>query len=346
MRFSMVEITSSSVLSRLFKNLNFQNKKTRDKVLGSFHRIIKDFKIKNKLNSNLEEIYNQYVSKNKKHIKINNFIFKNDGTGIMLYNSEIEDFFLPIIIIKSATIIDGQKKIFNEWIISIGYLQYILKNVYCLKYPKFAHSIDSMKSDKNCLFIKDDNIFEFLDQEWNVIFESPQSIDYEKIKNFKYIRHYDDSKSSDKYFSKLIGIEDNSIDINDFSSSFSLSVFFEKLKNQYFQDKIAVFHNEEKLFKLKFIKQLENLSYLDNREKFGYLYINFELLKKIKNRRERLEYFAYCLLSLFPYNYKDFQEFIEEKNTKENIDYSCESQQFPIAGMSYGKHADGGYSHV
>ena len=297
----------------LFNKLGFKNKQIRDSILGKFNKEIENFKKKNKLNSNdLVEIYRQYVSTTKKQININNFIFIDD-TEIILSNSKIKDFFLPFFLIKSVLIIDENKQEFNEWIFSVKYLHYLLDNIYHFNHPKFAHSIDSMESDNRVLSINDENIYEFIDHDWNVIYESSKSIDFEKIKKFKYIPHFDNNKKSDKYFYSLAGLTDKEI-ADDHSSCFpSLSIFREKLDENSFKNKIAIFHNEDKYFGLKFLKLLDNLYHLNNKGKnFGYLYINFKLLKNISSRQERLEYFAYSLLSLFPYNYQYFEEFFED----------------------------------
>ena len=294
----------------LFNNLNFNDKKIRDKILGKFFNAIEMFRKKNKItaNNNITDIYLQYILKYKRPFTINNFIFKNDLSGILLMNKSNPKFCIIFQFLKSVTFIDDKKIQSEEWIISINYLKYLLDYIYKFKYPKFALSIDLMNSDDSVLSINENNIFEFFENDWNVIYEGTKTIDYEKIKKYKYIPHYNDSKRTDKYFYKLAGIEVNQDELNYSSSSLSLSILFEKLNSLH--DKIVIFHNKDKFFRLNFLKQFDNLYNVKN---IGYMYINFELLKNIKSRKERLEYFAYCLLSLFPCDYTYFQEFFEDE---------------------------------
>ena len=101
-------------------------------------------------------------------------------------------------IIKVKIIIKNQQN--NEWIIGIDYLKYLLNVIYKMKHPKFAHIINSMKSDKSVLSINGTYIYTFMESEWNVIYESTQSIDYDKIVKYKSIPFINDSKITGKYY--------------------------------------------------------------------------------------------------------------------------------------------------
>ena len=294
----------------LFNNLNFNDKNIRNKILGKFFDAIEMFRKRNKItaNYNITDIYLQYVLKYKKPFTINNFTFKNDISGILLINNSIPNFCIIFQFLKSVTFIDDKKIQSKEWIISISYLKYLIDYIYKFKHPKFALSTDLMNSDDSILSINGNNIFEFFDNDWNVIYESSKTINYEKIKLYKYIPHYYDSKTTDKYFYKLADIEVNQDELYYSSSSLSLSILFEKLNCLH--NKIIIFHNKDKFFRLNFLKQFDNLYNVRN---IGYMYINFEFLKNIKSPQERLEYLAYCLLSLFPCDYAFFQEFFENE---------------------------------
>jgi hypothetical protein len=95
----------------LFNNLNFNDKKIRDKILGKFFNAIEMFRKKNKItaNNNITDIYLQYILKYKRPFTINNFIFKNDLSGILLMNKSNPKFCIIFQFLKSVTFIDDKK---------------------------------------------------------------------------------------------------------------------------------------------------------------------------------------------------------------------------------------------
>ena len=87
----------------------------------------------------------------------------------------------------------------KEWIFDENYLKYLLKEKYKMKNPKFAHNTNSIKEDTSIVSLNDSSIVDFMKGSWNVVYESPKSIDYDKIKKSK-----DKEKKEDELFLELI----------------------------------------------------------------------------------------------------------------------------------------------
>lgn len=293
----------------LFNTLGF--KEIRNEVFEEFYSKISKFnKSKNKdIQKHLLRSYKQYIHTKNEFIQIKNFIFKSDLSFLYLYNINYPKFLFTFEYLKKVDIFTDEN--FNEsnkeWIFGEEYLKYLVTNIYNMKSPKIAHNINSDNS--SILSLNDKNAYDFMRNDWKVIYEAPKSVNYDKILNNKKVVWT--NKKEDEFFIKLSGLKNVENKFSLFNEldqqTSSLSEIFKKYDE--LQNRIVIFHNKDELFALNLFRILD---YYYNWGLFGNLYINFEFLKS-QNRQNRLDLFAYCLWSLFPINYKLFQEFFEDK---------------------------------
>ena len=287
----------------LFTELEFSQK--RNAIFGEFYSKLEQFlkETKNKSLNNLPELYSEYVYKKGEHISVQHFVFKNENLKIQFFDvrkSKYKFYFerlKKVDIYPKENSLDTDKPI-EEWIFDENYLKYLLKEIHKMKNPKFAHNINSIKEDSSVVSLNDSSIVDFMKGDWNVVYESPKSIDYDKIKRSK-----NKEKKEDELFLELIGLKKENISERNNVSSLLPCSFVDGT----FKEKSIFFHNEDKYFTFNILQDLDNKY---NWGILGYLYINFEFLRKV-NRQKRLELFAYSLLSLFPQNFELFQNFFE-----------------------------------
>ena len=189
---------------------------------------------------------------------------------------------------------------------------YLIYNIYEMKNPKLAHKIESIKEESSIISLKEVNINHYMTNDWNIIYEANESIDFNKIFNIK--KKDLEEKIKENFFIKLIGIEEKDepvqipkefLEYKTYSSSF-IDIFISKnLENK----KSVIFHNEDKYFRFNLFQNLE-MNYKNGI--FGNFYINFELFRKSKGQ-ERLERIAYFLSFFFPNDYQGFKTFFEDK---------------------------------
>ena len=290
----------------LFNNYQFTN--VRNDVLKQLL-----FKLQNIGEKSLTEKYSKYLNSERNNlISVNGFTFDLGFKKIILYPASNKYFYFKFERIKLVKIYDEDKsEIKDEYIFNEKYLKYILKNIYGITNPKISRHIDD---DSSAISLTDDNIIDFMNEEDDfIIFDSKVvTIDYENIKKYKFIPYdFKEKFLSDKFLIKLFGMNKN---INNQLSKkdTNISSIFNNIIN--IDIKTEIFHNDNDLFALELLSDF-NYEYISGN--YGYLYINFEFLKALP-RKERLELFAYTLLSFFPKNYKLFEEFFE-KNIKKNL---------------------------
>lgn len=311
-------------LEQFFERYKF--KEIRNDVFKGFYDKINKY---GEQDTSLVDKYNLYLSKNdNKLISIKNFTFKKFAKNIVLCPPE-EDLILYFDEIKIINIFDEKNVAHEEYIYSVYYLKYIIYNIYEMKNPKFSNDEDSLNSESSAISITDDNISRFVS--FKSIYESKHlNINYEDIIKCKRIKNFKaEEKKQDKYFFKLIGLDkfenkeniltDNIIKL---AAIDELIVGFKNLETE-----TLIFHNENDFLPLNVIS---NFDILYEMNKYRYAYIDFNILKNV-NHKERLEYFFYCLITLFSLEHSSFIDFFE--NQIENLltkNYECLSVVIPL----------------
>ena len=299
-------------IKRLFKEENF--KKKRNEIFNEFYTKVQSIEGENQT---LLNKYKKFIEKNKNQIiSIHGFKFVYTQDYIFLEHEKGNKPLLSFNKIKPVEIynIINNLSPINEYICGENYLNYILAYIYKMKNPKYCNDINDIKSEENSsISLKRGTMSNFMDSTYNIIYNSEKpTINYEGIKLFKNISFLERNKTkTDEYFLKSTGLDKFQDPEN---------IFFETpLKRAVIDELIddinnivterVIFHNDNDYLSLETILKFD--FYYVN-EIYYYLYINFEIIKNLK-RNKRLEYFAYCLLSLFPENYESFNNFFEEK---------------------------------
>ena len=292
----------------LFEKLGF--KTLRNEIFNDFHSKLQEFKENNSKDiNNLVEIFNSYIEK-EKNLEIKEFSFIPGKCGILFYHKSHQSIKFVFEKLKHVTIFTKEKsnECVEEWILGEKYLKYIINNIYKMKNPKFAHKLDSINDENSIISLNDLNIKNFMDDNWDYIYEASTSIDFQNIFKNKEIYFTEKQVEKDPFYLKLIEIDSSEkINFNKFQKhSSSLMELFNYYET--YEQNIIIFHNEDKYFKLNLLNELE---YHKTSGHFGYLYLNYKNFANLR-RQERLEMYAYCLLSLFPNNYTHFQQFFED----------------------------------
>ena len=294
----------------LFKELKFGN--VRNAIFEKLNSDIEAFIFEKKYNG-----LNDFFSKFKEYIKLNpeiiyfNFKFVIRGNIIYFFHPDYAKLIFKITILKKFQISlnsDGSDAK-NEWIFNNDYLMYLIYKIYKMKNPKFAHRVESIKDESSIISLKEDNIIDYLQNDWNTIYEANEQIDFKNILE-KRNKIFED-KTKDYFFIQLIGIKDikeipkDFFEYKNFCSSFDEIFLSYNLANY----KNIIFHNEDIYFRFNLFQHLE--MYYDAGV-YGNFYINFKLLRESK-RHEKLERIAYFLSFLFPEDYPNLNKFFEEK---------------------------------
>ena len=178
-----------------------------------------------------------------------------------------------------------------------------------MKNPKFAHSLKSINDKSSIISLKEENIKDYLNKDWNIIYEDEESINYDTILEEKKKSFIERIK--DNFFIQLIGEKDlkelpkDFLELKDYCSSFR-DIF--PLPNS-INRKNIIFHNEDIYYRFNLF---HNLEMYYNYGAYGNFYINFKFIGNSIKRHEKLERIAYFLSYLFPKDYANFEKFFEE----------------------------------
>jgi len=297
-----------TMYNKLFKKYGFKDYDTRKKVFNSFISIIEDFINKNQYDDSicLYMKFLKYYETNKSSISIDDFEFSlsyyyND---IIFYHKNFPKYYYEFQYLKQIFIYESNE-FKEEWVFSEGYLSYLIYKIYHMENPKFSHSIYTMNDEEGIFSWNEENLKSFMKNDWNIIYETKVSLDFDKI--YKLREKEVSEKIKDNFFLDLMGLNK----IKNLSSKLPKTIFYKlgKLFKQIKQnsEKIYIFYNYDIYFRFKIIGKFDHNYLWGN---LGYLYINFELFRNC-SRKERQEKIIYFLLTLFPPDYKDFKSFYE-----------------------------------
>ena len=306
----------------LVKNLKFND--VRNKIFDDLNCKINTFISQNDDYKDLKDFLSKFEEYKNNYPDITLYGFKFDirGNIINFYHKDFKDFTYSISYVKKFQISlnsDGSEAK-DEWIFNDDFLMYLINNVYNMKNPKFAHRIESIQEESSIISLNENNLEEYIEKDWNFIYEAKESINFDKILGIKKKDFIE--KENEEFFKDLIGskqIGNLSKDYHKYKTyCSSLDKIF--LKRNLANKRTIIFHNEDIYFRYNLLSELER-TYAAR--EFGNFYINFELLRDIK-RHERLERIAYFLSFLFPKDYEKFRNFFEE-NIKYKIsdDLNC-----------------------
>ena len=311
------------IVKQLFKEENFKEK--RNEIFSEFYTKVQSFGGENQT---LLDKYKEFIKKNKnKIISIHGFKFEYDHDYIYLEPENDNKPSLSFEKIKPVEIYNNINNLspINEYICGENYLNYILVYIYKMKNPKYCNDIKDIKSEENSsISLNQGTISNFMDSTYNIIYDYKRpTINYEKIKSYKNISFLKrKEKMIDEYFLKSTGLDEFKNPENILVDSSLKKAVIKELINDIdnIDTELIIFHNDNDYIALETILRFDHL-YVNGLD--YYLYINFDIIKNLK-RNKRLEYFAYCLLSLFPDNYKSFNNFFEEKIKSELTDnFTC-----------------------
>ena len=306
----------------LFKDLQFNE--VRNKIFDKLNSEINTFISQNNDYKDLKDFLAKFKVYKKNHPDITLFDFKFDihGNEIYFYHKDSENITYVIDYLKKFQISlnsDGSEAK-DDWIFNDDFLIYLISKVYNMKNPKFAHKIESIKDESSIISLNENNLEEYNEKGWNVIYEAKESINFDKIleiknKNFT-------KKEKEEFFRALIGLEK----VDNLPEEFHEYKMYCSSLNKLFSNRnlehkrTIIFHNEDIYFRYNLFFELQR-TYANG--EFGNFYINFELLRDIK-RHERLERIAYFLSFLFQKDYEKFINFFED-NIKYKIsdDLNC-----------------------
>ena len=306
----------------LVKDLKFND--VRNKIFDDLNYKINTFISQNDDYKNLKDFLSKFVvyKNNYPDITLCDFKFDTRGNIIYFYHKNFKDFTYTISYVKKFQISlnsDGSEAK-DEWIFNDDFLMYLIYNVYNMKNPKFAHRIESIQDESSIISLNENNLEEYIEKDWNVIYEAKESINFDKILGIKKKDFID--KENDEFFKDLIGFKKIGNLPKDYREYKTYCSSLDKifLKRNLANKRTIIFHNEDIYFRYNLLSELERT--YDTRE-FGNFYINFELLRDIK-RHELLERIAYFLSFLFPKDYEKYRKFFEEKiKYKISDDLNC-----------------------
>ena len=294
----------------LVKDLKFND--VRNKIFSDLNSKINTFISQNDDYNDLKDFLSKFEAykNNYPDITLYNFKFDIRGNIIYFYHKDFKDFTYSISYVKKFQIslhYDGSDAK-DEWIFNDDFFIYLIYNVYNMKNPKFAHRIESINEESSIISLNENNLEEYIEKNWNIIYEAKESINFDKILGIKKKDFIE--KENEEFFKDLIGFKQignlpkDYHEYKTYCSSLDKMFLNRNLTNK----RTIIFHNEDIYFRYNLLSELERT--YDARE-FGNFYINFELLRDIK-RNERLERIAYFLSFLFPKDYEKFIKFFEE----------------------------------
>ena len=304
------------IYDKLFRQFDFEN--IRNQIFDKLNSDIDTFIFEKKY----ERVYD-FFTKFKKYIDFKpdityfEFKFIIEGNDICFFHRSDKNIIFYITNLKKLKISknsDGSDA-YDEWIFNEDYLKYLIYKIYKMKNPKFAHSLKSINDESSIISLKEENIKDYLNKDWNIIYESEESINYdiileEKKKSFM-------ERTKDNFFIRLILEKDlkelpkDFLKLKDYCSSFrDIFPLSKSIKR-----KNIIFHNEDIYYRYNLFHYLE-MYY--NYGTYGNFYINFKLLINSNKRHEKLERIAYFLSYLFPKDYANFEKFFED-NIKNKI---------------------------
>ena len=306
----------------IFNNLKFNE--AINEVFNNLSSDLDKFISENDEYKNLEDFKDKlkaYIN-NKNDIDNSNFKFEVNGNTINFYHKDFTNVLFTIDYLKKfqfSSHSDGSD-IKDEWIYNNDYLLYLIHKIYKMKNPKFAHKIESILDESSIISLNENNLSEYILNDWNIIYEAEELINFETILEKKKKSFRD--RELDEFFRGLIGVNViNELpkefhECKDYCSSLNDVFYMPNLSNK----RVIIFHNEDIYFRYNLFYKLE-MQY--KMGLFGNFYINFGLLRDCK-RHERLERIVYFLSFLFPEDYPDFKKFFEEKIKYEiSCDLDC-----------------------
>ena len=300
---------------QLFKILGFEEK--RNDILENLNKDIENFIKENDLQdlNDIRSKFAKYKSFKNSEIIYSDFKFESRGRLLCFFHKDFKKNIFIITDLKKFSISkkpDGSLAQ-EEWVFNETYLMFLVSKVYQIENPKIAHSFKSIQDSdsKNIISLKEENVNKYMKNDWNIIYDASDKVDYDKILNLKNMIFKE--RKNEKFFLNLIGLKEINNLPKEFSEYKTYCTSFDDIFSSYnkFHKKNIIFHNEDSYFRYDLFFQLE-IQY--NWGNFGNLYINFELFKKCK-RYEQLEILLYFVSFLFPDNYEKLSEFFE-KNIK------------------------------
>ena len=294
----------------LVKDLKFND--VRNKIFSDLNSKINTFISQNDDYNDLKDFLSKFgaYKNNYPDITLYNFKFDIRGNIIYFYHKDFKDFTYSISYVKKFQIslhYDGSDAK-DEWIFNDDFFIYLIYNVYNMKNPKFAHRIESINEESSIISLNENNLEEYIEKNWNIIYEAKESINFDKILGIKKKDFIE--KENEEFFKNLIGFKQIGNLPKDYHKYKTYCSSLDKmfLNRNLTNKRTIIFHNEDIYFRYNLLSELERT--YDARE-FGNFYINFELLRDIKSN-ERLERIAYFLSFLFPKDYEKFIKFFEE----------------------------------
>ena len=292
-------------IEEFFIKNNFKD--IRNQVFKEFYNEIIGY---GQENTNFLLKYQLYLLENNNTlISVKGFTFFLTSFEIFLKNDKQKKFQINFETIKIINFYDKMDVAHEEYICNSEYLKYIIHKVYQMNNPQFSNDEDSTNTDKSTISITDENISNFIN--YNAIYDSKHGIiDYKEIKKLKEIEFSSpNEKIKDKYFLKLVGLDKfQNIEQMMTDPSLKYASIAELLSNiKKVKTETIIFHNGNDFLPFNVLAKFDGLY---NRYHYKYLYIDFNLFEKL-NHNERLEHLIYCLLSLFPIEYSDFEKFVE-----------------------------------
>ena len=306
-----MEARFEKIYDMLFNELKFES--VRNEIFEKLYSDTENFlkKIKYKGPNDFFNELKIYLESNP-NITLYNFKFVIDGSDINFFHQDYNSYYFTITNLKKLQISknsDGSDAK-SEWIFNDEYLKYLIYKRYDMENPKFAHSLKSINDESSIISLKENNIKNYLNKDWNIIYEAEETINYDNILEEK--KKIAKERINDNFFNHLIqkdGLTELPKDFFKFEGYCSSLNDILPLGNPD-NIKYIIFHNEDIYFRYNLFRSLYKYY---NYGMYGNFYINFKQLNNSTKRHERLEKIVYFLSFLFPYDYPDFKKFFEEK---------------------------------
>ena len=167
----------------LVKDLKFND--VRNKIFDDLNSEINTFISQNDNYKDLKDFLSKFEAykNNYPDITLYGFKFGIRGNIIYFYHKDFKDFTYSISYVKKFQIslnYDGSDAK-DEWIFNDDFLMYLIYNVYDMKNPKFAHRIESIQEGSSIISLNEINLEEYIEKDWNFIYEAKESINFDKI---------------------------------------------------------------------------------------------------------------------------------------------------------------------
>ena len=167
----------------IFNNLKFNE--AINEVFNNLSSDLDKFISENDEYKNLEDFKDKlkaYIN-NKNDIDNSNFKFEVNGNTINFYHKDFTNVLFTIDYLKKfqfSSHSDGSD-IKDEWIYNNDYLLYLIHKIYKMKNPKFAHKIESILDESSIISLNENNLSEYILNDWNIIYEAEELINFETI---------------------------------------------------------------------------------------------------------------------------------------------------------------------